>query len=370
MSERWRSTYVEVHLPHLIHNYKLLRSCVPGARIFCPMVKGDAYGHGDVEISKALDRLNPEYLGVALVEEGVKLRRAGVAAPILVFGTFDRDAAEATVNFSLTPVLSTWAQVKVFESVVTDGEKFSVHLKFNTGMSRQGFEPPEAAQLAEGFSKQNRLSVTGVCTHFLNGEDFGVPGGRCEQQTALFSDVSRLFKGALPHYLNSSAIITRPNTTVGARPGLALYGAMPVTHDKIRADLLPVMTWKTSLALTRKIKPGETVSYMGTWTAKRETLLGLVPVGYADGYARAFSNKGLMLFRGRRVPVIGIVCMDYTLIDLTDSGSAPQPGEEVVIVGKQEKEFLKFEELAQLVGTNPYEVMTRVGPRVPRIYTH
>jgi alanine racemase len=374
MSERWRSTHVEVHLPHLVHNFKLLKSCVPDAPLFCPMIKADGYGHGDVEVAKALERHGPTTFGVVLVEEGVKLRRAGIQSNILVFGSFDHDASEATVNFNLTPVMSTWDHLRFFEHWLAEGDHFPVHVKFNTGMSRLGFESDEAQVLADYFAKQSRMRVAGVCTHLFNGEDFGVAGGHTEDQIKYFDKIFKHFRGthAIPHYLNSSAILARPNLKVGARPGLALYGAMPPTFDQIRAHLLPVMSWKSSLAIVRKVRPGSSVSYGGTWTAKRESVIGLVPVGYADGYDRGFSNKGCMLYRGQRVSVTGIVCMDYTMIDLTDASkeALPNVGDEVILLGRQGQETLKVEDLAKTLGTIPYEIMTRVGPRVPRLYTH
>jgi alanine racemase len=372
VSERWRPTYVEVSIPHLIHNFKLLRSCVSKSQLYCPMVKADAYGHGDVEVAKALERLSPTHLGVALVEEGVKLRRAGIQSSILVFGYFDHDSAEAVMNYNLTPVLSDWRQLQIFERVVADGEGFAVHVKFNTGMSRLGFEPSDAQKLSQYFSKQDRFLLLGIATHLLNGEDFGVNAGRSEGQIQIFETIKAHFKGVPAHYLNSSAILTHPDTSIGARPGIALYGAMPPTHDKIRAHLLPAMSWKTSLALVRKIKSGETVSYGGTWKAKRDTILGLVPLGYADGYSRNFSNVGQMLFRGQRVPVTGIVCMDYTMLDLTDAckdGTATV-SEDIVVLGRQKDESIRVEEMASMIGTISYEILTRVGPRVPRTYTH
>ncbi|HEX4926349.1 MAG TPA: alanine racemase [Bdellovibrionales bacterium] len=374
MQERWRSTHVEVHLPHLVHNFKLLKSCVNEAPLFCPMVKADAYGHGDIEVARTLERHGPTTFGVVLVEEGVKLRRAGIQSPILIFGSFDHDASEATVNFNLTPVLSDWAHVKSFEHRLAEDDLFAVHLKFNTGMNRMGFEPAEAPKLAAHFANQTRMRVAGVCTHLQCSEDLGAAAGRTEKQINAFDELFAHFKSthAIPHYLNSSAIMSRPSLKAGARPGIALYGVMPPTHDQIRAHLLPVMTWKSALALVRKVRAGESVSYGATWTAKRDSVIGVVPVGYGDGYSRAFSNKGIMLFRGRRVPVTGIVCMDYTMVDLTDavSDGMANIGEDIVLLGRQGSEVLKAEELAQIAGTIPYEILTRVGPRVPRLYTH
>ncbi|MEQ1879265.1 MAG: alanine racemase, partial [Bdellovibrionia bacterium] len=371
MSERWRSTYVEVHLPHLVHNFKLLKSCVAESALFCPMVKADAYGHGDIEVAQAIERHGPITFGVALVEEGVKLRRAGIQSQILVFGTFDHDGAEASVNFNLIPVLSTWDHIGAFERALGEGDHAPVHIKFNTGMSRLGFEPQEAPKLAAHFKGQGRMRLGGVATHLLNGGDYGVGAGSSEKQEKLFSEIFSHFKdtSAVGHYLNSSAILTRPNTKMGARPGIALYGAMPPTSDQIRAHLLPVMSWKSALGLVRKVPKGATVSYDGTWTAKRESWIGLVPVGYADGYGRAFNNKGVMLFRGKRCPVAGIVCMDYTLLDLTGAvaDGEPKAGEEIVILGKQGGEQLKVEELASMTGTISYEIMTRLGARVPML---
>ncbi len=371
MFSKIRATHAEIRLSNLAHNFRFLRSCLKGSSFICPMIKAQAYGHGDIECAQALETAGAHDLGVSLVEEGIRLRQADIGGAIFVFGTFDREAISEVIKYNLTPVFSRWSDVRELEDQVTSGNSHAVHIKFNTGMNRLGFAQDEARDLAAFFKKSKALNLTGICTHLLNGEDAGARSGYSDKQITEFEEVCTHFeKNIVVHALNSSALCSQSYSGLGARPGIALYGSMPTLLNPLMLDLLPVMSLKSRIEHLQRLKKGEVVSYGGTWRAERDSIIGIVPVGYADGYPRSASNKSQMLVRGRRVGVAGIVCMDYTMLDLTDLHE-DRPiviGEEVVIFGRQGKEVYSADELAQAAGTISYEIFTRVSGRVPRIY--
>ena len=390
----FRPLRAELDLKNLRHNYRVLRDIIGFRQFFCPMLKANAYGHGDVECARALLEEGANYFGVALIEEGVRLRERLSEAGILIFQPFaDKLSAEAAVTHRLTPVVSSWQGVHALESAVDSIKNaanisdFNIHLKFNTGMSRLGFPPSEAKKLADYFSKNPKLNLEGVCTHLLNGEDALREDGRTREQLEIFSKIFEFFESdeIFPHVLNSSACLARflqpENSSLkfcGARPGISLYGVKaPVAslsselescYEKI--ELRPVMRVIGKVVHVQKLANGETVSYGGRFQAKRESTIGVVPVGYADGYMRRLSSKSNMICRGQRVPVVGTVCMDFTMVDLTDVDASV--GDEVIVLGSQKLDgrsaSITAQELADLAGTNAYEILTNFSARVPRVY--
>jgi alanine racemase len=374
MVHRLRGTYAEIHLPHLVENCRRLRGLISPDAFFCPMVKANAYGHGDLEVAKALQDSGIENLGVVLVEEGVRLRSAGIVANILVFGTFDAVSASEAMRYDLTPVISSWTQLKTFEEQMEGDAYLEIHIKFNTGMNRLGFEPEDAKKLAAVLAAQSRFQVVGICTHLLNGEDAGLSNGFSDQQRVSFESICKEFSNPKiqVHYLNSSALLMGMQKNVGARPGISIYGIYPPTHKPPPIELKPVLSLFTQIEIIHSVKMGQTVSYGGQWKAPRDSVIGVIPLGYADGYSRAFSNKGVMLCRGEKIFVRGIVCMDYVMVDLTDlnAKSSIGVGETVVVIGEQKKSKLSAQELADNSGTIPYEIVTRLSPRIPRTFIH
>ncbi len=392
----FRPLRAEINLKNLRHNYRVLRNIVGAKQFFCPMLKANAYGHGDIECAQALIEEGANCFGVALVEEGVQLREQFREAEILVFQPFaDKFSAEAVVACRLTPVVSSWDGVHSLESAIDSVKKasgissFNIHLKFNTGMGRLGFPPNEAKKLADYFLKSSnkKLTVKGVCTHLLSGEDALQENGRARKQLEIFSKIFEFFKGdkIFPHVLNSSACLARflqPENSYlkycGGRPGISLYGVkasvaglsseLESRYEKI--ELHPVMRVISKVVHVQKLANGETVSYGGRFQVKRESTIGVVPVGYADGYMRRLSSKSNMVCRGQLVPVVGTVCMDFTMIDLTDVGAAV--GDEVTVLGSQNfggrSASITAQELADLAGTNAYEILTNFSARLPRVY--
>lgn len=343
------------------------------------MVKADGYGHGDVQVARVCERLGARSLGVALIEEGIRLRLAGIQSPILAFTSFDSVGAEAMVKYRITPVLSQMEQIQKLKNALHEHAGFPVHVKFNTGMQRLGFEPGEAEHVAREFESEGYFKLEGVCTHFASSEDVGDPKGTTAEQIEIFGEISKSFKQhvqwpLLFHYLNSAAILSGLEPALDlARPGIALYGAYPKLHQKPKASVEPVMSVKTFVAFTHSVKKGAKVSYGGTWQAGRDSVIAVLPIGYADGIPRALSNKGRVLIRGEFCPVTGIVCMDYTLVDVTDlakKGLGVEVGDEAVVIGKQKENRILAEEMAEAASTIPYEILTGMQSRLPRVYIH
>jgi len=304
-------------------------------------------------------------------------------------GPASTDEIEAILEFDLTPVISEWHQLEVLvEALAKSANRaaLKVHFKFNTGMNRLGFEVDQAPRLEEWLRSHPQFVLEGICTHLLRGDDAGIPGGESESQLTAFAQAVAAFKGRRfhVHALNSSATVSLWNRVcrkaplgsgatwpLGSRPGIGLYGILPPTDEGVDVPLLPALSFKSHLVAIRRLKSGERVSYNGRWRAARESLIGVVPVGYGDGYFRLLSGKASVLCKGKRAPVVGTICMDYFMIDLTDVVRQAGPvevGDEIVLIGEQQGERILARDLADLVGTIPYEILTNISRRVPRIY--
>lgn len=383
-----RKTYAEVDTRRIKANFLAIKSLLPDGTFICPMVKANAYGHGDVEVSRILRQAGAHHLGVGLIEEGVGLRTAGDKGSLLMFGIFEKSSAAAILEHDLTPVISDWHQLEALDSVlqIDRDRTVKVHLKFNTGMNRLGFDVSQAPRLRGWLNDHRQVHLEGICTHLLRGDDAGAPGGESESQLLEFASALGAFKD-LPiqaHALNSSGTVnlwhrvlekkqlgSGAKWPLGSRPGLAVYGVQPSSDEQVRLPLLPALSLKSHLVMLHRLKVGERVSYNATWRAKRESKIGVVPIGYGDGYFRSLSNKASVLCKGMRAPIAGTVCMDYFMIDLTEIEAKVGPvgvGEQVVLLGEQGHEKILAQELADLVGTIPYEILTNISERVPRVY--
>lgn len=389
--EIYRKTFAEINLDHLAHNVRVLQNAFPKAPFMCPMIKANAYGHGDVQLAKFLEKLGIQHLGVCLIEEGLSLREAGIKAEVLVFGGFDFEGAQKIIQFQLMPVVSSWEQLDHLEAAATAA--VSIHLKFDTGMGRLGFSPLEAQKLFDRLWQNKKIRLKALLTHLYQADDAQDEEGKTSVQLRQLHQVSLVFKPfqIFCHALNSAGALNlmhfqkQKNEKVnhplllqnwGLRPGLMIYGYNPLDASARQiCDLKPVMTLKSVANNFRLMKIGESVSYGGTWTAKRESIIAVVPIGYADGYHRVLSNQSFVLFNGFRVPVVGNVCMDYIMLDVTDAVKGSDLGEiknqEVTLFGfDSQGGFLSAEELAKKNSHSiTWEILTSVGERVPRIYT-
>jgi alanine racemase len=342
------------------------------------VVKSDGYGHGMVEAARAALAGGARRLGVSTVEEGVALRSAGLVCPVLVMGIMDETEAPEVVTRELTPVVCRDGQLDALIAAVRASSKTrtAVHLKVDTGMGRLGLLPEEVLPMLERAWHEPALRIEGVMTHFAEADS--VESTSTTEQLSCFRTLldqieSIRSEGRRPagspliaHAANSAALLTRPESRLQmVRAGLALYGLFPSPACRGVIELEPVMSWTTRVAHLRRLPAGRSLGYGRTFTTKRPSLIGLLPIGYAAGYSRLLSNHAACLHRGSRVPVVGRISMDLTMIDLTDHPEAAI-GDEIVLLGRQGRERVTAEELAAWAQTIPYEIVCSVGGRTPR----
>jgi alanine racemase len=372
-----RPTWAEISLDALRHNFHLLQSAAGSATI-CAVVKANAYGHGAVDCAKALEAAGAQWFGVTTTMEGVRLREAGITGRILLMTGFWRGEQEEVINRDLTPAIWEWWQVGALEAELVKrkapAHSFPVHIKVDTGMSRLGVPEVYADIYLKRIRSANALAVEGIFSHLASAEVLDDPGA--SQQMAKFDDFLKLaseheFSPVYLHLANSAGALGRPAARRDmVRTGIALYGYPAPFEGGPQIDLSefrPVLTWKSRIISVRDIAAGQPVGYNATWKAERKTKLGVLPVGYADGYSRQLSSKGRVIVRGQLAPVVGRVSMDVTLIDVTDiSGAAI--GDEVILLGREGALNVDADEHAKLTHTISYEVLCRIGERVPRQY--
>jgi alanine racemase len=366
-----RPTVAEIDLKALAFNYRQLRRKVPkGVRVLA-VVKADAYGHGAVPISLELERLGVEFLGVAIPDEGVELRRGRVKVPILILGGIFEGDVDKIFRFNLTPVAFQKDSLKLLcREAEKQRKKVRVHLKVDTGMGRLGVPLPQWPEFLKEIKNFSKMEVEGILSHFAltdEGESF------TQHQWKEFQEAVKTAEalGICCKYTHmaSSAMLTASPSYAGnlVRPGIMLYGSYPSPLAQKLVPLKPVMTLKTCIHFLKSIPPGSKISYGGTFVTRRESLIATLPIGYADGYSRYLSNRGQVLIRGKRAPIVGKVCMDFLMVDVTNIRNVSL-GDEVILIGKQGKEQITAEEIADRINSISYEVFCSVGKRVPRIY--
>lgn len=366
-----RPTRVEVDLDALKHNFRQAQRLAGPEKGILAVVKADAYGHGAARVAMALQEAGVRMFGVAIVEEGVALREEGVVGPVLVLGGLYPGQEEDLLRFDLMPTLfdietarrlGDWARAA--------GVVLPYHLKLDTGMSRVGFAPEELPAVLAELVTLEGLRMDGVFSHLAIADEPEHAANR--RQIALFRDCLAQVRGAgfAPRYVhlsNSASLLGHelPECNL-ARPGILLYGGLPGPAFAGRFDLRPVMSFRTRVAQVRRIPEGTGVSYGHRFVAGRPTVLAVIPVGYADGYSRQLSNVGEVLVRGRRARVAGTVCMDWTMIDVTDIPGVTV-GDEVTLLGCDNGQCITADEWARRIGTINYEVFCQFSKRVPRV---
>lgn len=365
-----RPTTAYVDLGALVRNLAAVRARVGGARVM-GIVKANAYGHGLLRVAKELVRHGVDELGVAFLEEGIALRRAGITAPILVLGGIIGNQIRFFLEHDLAITASSPFKLQQIEDVAAAlGRRARVHLKIDTGMERIGVHWYSAEKLVEAALRVRCSDIAGVFSHFATSD--AADKAQTRLQLERFLEVCALFErhGVRPplrHIANSGAILQHPEATLDmVRPGLMLYGLYPSAEVERSIPLAPMLSLKSRVVYFKVVKAGATVSYNGRWTAPADTRVVTVPVGYGDGYARALSNRAQVLIHGQRRPIVGMITMDALMVDL-GQGSAFN-GDEVVLLGRQGDEVIRAEELAELLGTIPYEILTSINTRVPRTY--
>lgn len=370
-----QNTRAIIDLDAIAGNVSALRSITDPHARFMAVVKADAYGHGSVRISETALSNGADCLGVARIEEGYRLRDGGISAPIMVFGHITKPKLPDLVRYDLTATAFSLPFARaISETAAKLGKTVRVHAKVDTGMGRLGLVPDVDALISDilAISKLPCLDLEGIYTHFATADR--TDRRFAAKQFELFLELlARLEKEGLEipirHAANSSAVINLPETHLDmVRLGIALYGLYPSKEiDRSRIALIPAMSLKTGIIHLKKVPAGFPVSYGCTYKTSAPTIIATVPLGYADGYSRAFSNSGQMLVRGRTAPVVGRVCMDLTLLDV---GHIPEVGldDEVVVFGKQGDAEISADDLADSLDTINYEIVTSVSDRIPREY--
>lgn len=374
-----RPTWAEIDLEALAANFHLIKRHVgPGINIMA-VVKANAYGHGAVICAQRLAAAGADWFGVALPEEGIELREAGITQPILCLGGFWEGQAEACVKYRLTPVIYRVEMMEALDGVArAKGETVNVHLKIDTGMGRLGFRFDALSDAPRMLKRFENLRVDGLMTHFAAADD-PTCEPLTEDQITRFSSAVSAFRQAghqptFLHSANSAAIYSHSDSWGNMiRPGGLLYGlwrdVLPATVDA--AELQPVMSLHSQISLLKWVPAGETIGYGCTFEASRKTLVATIPIGYDDGYPRALSNRAHVVVRGVCASVVGRVSMDLTLVDVTGVPGV-ELGDPVILIGRDEAAGLSItaEELAKISGTLSYEITCGIGSRVPRIVRH
>ena len=367
-----RPTIVEVRLARLTENYRAIRTAVAPATVM-PIVKANAYGHGLVDVARHLIGLGAPLLGVGLLEEAVALRDAGVTTPILVMGGILGNQIPLFLRHGLTLTASSIDKLRHIDEAAREmGVTAKVHLKIDTGMERIGVHYYSAEGLLERASECRHCVVEGIYSHFANADADADDLGSARLQLSRFLDVLQWYDKhdvtpPLRHMANSGAILQFPESHLDmVRPGILLYGVYPSTEVRRTIAVRPAMTWKSGIVYFKVVRPGHPVSYGSTWQSDHPVRVVTIPVGYGDGYFRALSNVAQVIIRGKKYPVVGRVCMDQIMVNL--EWDSAYNGDEVVLLGEGGREIITCEDLAEWAGTIPYEILTNINTRVPRVY--
>jgi alanine racemase len=365
-----RPTFLEVDLDVLATNYRAIAQFVAPARVM-PILKANAYGHGLVEVARKLEAAGAPYVGVAYLEEGIRLRQHGVRVPVLVLGGIVGSQIPRFLEYDLTLTASSVDKLRaVDEHAATLGRTATVHLKIDTGMERIGVHWYSAEGLLEASLKCRHTRVEGIFTHFANADGRDLAHARLQLER--FQEVLRFYEArSLPaplrHAANSGAILQMPESHFDmVRPGIVFYGASPAPDVALRIPVAQALRWVTRVVYFKVVKPGNPVSYGSAWTPTKLTRVITVPAGYGDGYMRAMSGKAEVIVHGTRYPVVGRICMDQMMVSI--GWDSAHNGDEVVLLGRAGAATITIEELAEWAATVPHEVLTNINTRVPRLY--
>ena len=367
------SAWAEIDLAALRWNTAALRRAAPGAAI-AAVVKADGYGHGAVEAARTALEGGAERLCVFAPQEAIALREAGLRAPILALGPLPADQAELAARLDLTVSLRRIEEVEACAAAArAEQRETAVHINIDGGMQRLGLGASEAIALAAAVRAHDSLRLEGVYTHFPDAAAADpAPTRRAFER---FLETANTIGAPIRHAAASAALLRFPEMALEmARPGIALYGASPFGASVqcggagVQCGLRPALSWRAALLDVREVPAGESVSYGGLWTAQRDSRIGVAGVGYADGLPRRLWNRGEMLVRGRRAPITGTICMDMTMVDLTEIPEAAA-GDTATLIGVDGAEQIRATELAEQAGTLSYELLTGIAPRVQRVYT-
>jgi alanine racemase len=394
-----RPTKVIVSLKAIKNNIRTIRKKIGKDVKILACVKTDAYGHGLEKVSKAIQK-KVDYLGIASIDEGALLRKIGIKLPILILNCILPEDAKETVKYNLSPTLCSFEvaaalnkeasrknkKVYPVRSPVTDkmvgspniksgltSNGVKIHIDIDTGMGRTGIKVREAVDFVKKMQEFKNLKIEGISTHFPSADESDRNFTRRQIKTLdrLLKDIEATgIKIPLKHTANSAAVLAFPESHFNmVRPGLTIYGYYPSAHFKKIAKLEPALSLSSRIVCLRKLPKGATISYGRTYTTKRPSLIATLPIGYGEGYSRALSNKGEVIVRGKRAPIVGRICMDQTMIDVS---KIPQVkiGDEVILIGEQKGKKISVEEVAASAGTIPYEIVCMIGKNAKREYKY
>lgn len=362
-----RSTFAEVNLTNLKKNFSYLRSLATKSKMMA-VVKADGYGHGAVQISKSL--LNsenpPEYFAVALVEEGIEIRRAGIEIPVLVFDPLNEKNIRSLIKYNLLATINDESQLQFFNG--ENSNQLKVHLKIDTGMGRVGIEPKKSIQFLQSLKKVG-VEVEGIYTHFASADaDADFTNLQIKRFDKILSEIRKeKIQTGLVHASNSSALLHYPAANYDCvRPGLSLYGFTPNWKDPLSKNLFPLLQIKSYVSTVRFFNKDESVSYGRKYILKKRSKIISVPIGYADGLSRALTNKMECIIGEKKYPQAGTVTMDRIMFDVGNENI--NAGDEVILIGQSGNQSITAWDLAKKLKTIPYEITCGISKRVPRIY--
>jgi len=367
-----RATYAEINLSAIRQNFSEIQKHWGSDHFLCPMIKSNAYGHGDIEVAEVLSDHGARHLGVALVEEALKVAdRLSPKTKILVFGCFGKESLDVCEEKGFVPIIN---RLQDLEILAQYNKNINFHIKFNTGMNRLGMDFSELKRVKELLNQKVGLGIQGICTHLSSADDLESDNSNSKKQLAQLLEIKEELSRWQPRYvhgLNSLAIEYAVKNScsetlkIGARPGIMIYGGMKSSKFKLK----PAMKLISKMVQIHHLNRGEAVSYSRTWVAQKPTRIGVIPIGYADGYPRALSNQALVWCEGFVIPVVGNICMDYTMLDLThiSMDDSSLLNKEVVLWGGPYEEN-HVEDISKKMGSISYELLSRVGIRVPRVF--
>lgn len=371
-AETLRPTHAEINLDRLTANYRAIETAVYPAQLM-PILKANAYGHGLIPIAHHMAQLGAPYLGVAFLEEGILLRQAGVTIPILVLGGIIGNQIPHFLKYGLTLTASSVEKIERINAAAQQlGLTAKVHLKIDTGMERIGIHYYSADNLLQAALRCNHCQVEGIFSHFANADAAHLDSAKLQlerfQEVLYFYERHSLPPPKLRHMANSGAILQLPASHFDmVRPGILLYGVYPSAEVSRTIVVQPALSWKSRVVYFKVVKPGHPVSYGSTWQSDHMVRVVTVPVGYGDGYFRRASGRAQVVIRGQRYPVVGRICMDQMMVNI--EWDSAYNNDEVVLIGEGEgKTAVSVEEIAEWAGTIPYEVLTNINTRVPRVY--
>lgn len=368
-------TWAEINLDNIAHNVMEIRRLVGKRTEIMAVVKADAYGHGVLETVSTLIENGATRLAVSMLDEAIQLRKIGIDVPILVLSHTNPNRVDELIKYQITQTVYSHDMAKALsDEALRQGVKAKIHIKIDTGMSRVGFPPGYiAVKAVMEIQKLPGIIIEGIFSHFATADekDSSYTMHQMELFESIISELNRIgIIIPIRHISNSAAILQYPDLAMElVRPGIILYGIYPSEDvNKEVADLRPAMTLKTNIAMIKWVEPKTAISYGRKFTTSRKSLIATLPVGYADGYSRLLSGKSRVLVNGQFAPVVGSICMDQCMIDVTDIEGDIKTGDEVVLLGKQGDREITAQELAGYMGTIPYEVVCIIGKRVPRVY--